>query len=156
MCSRRGFTLIELLIVIAILAILAAIVYPLIVDATGDVESVTMAATVRTVRQTIEVHGFSGDTPLSVEGYPNQVDPDWFPRRALPRDVWTHRPLFIQVVHRPKQVTEPNHKTFNLRTDGLPAGHTAWYNAANGSFCAKVPKRGSEDDILEMFRRING
>ncbi len=156
MRSSHGFTLIELLIVIAILAILAAIVYPLAMDATGNVESVTMAATVRTVRERIGLHGSTGDTPLSTEGYPNQVDPDWFPRRALPRDVWTRRPLFIQVVHGPKQATEPNNKTFNLRSDGLAAGHTAWYNAANGSFCVKVPNRGSEDDIREMFLRVNG
>ncbi len=156
MRSSHGFTLIELLIVIAILAILAAIVYPLVVDAIGDVESVTMATTVRTVRERIELHGSTGDTLLSTEGYPNQIDPDWFTRRALPRDVWTHRPLFIQVVQGPKQATEPNNKTFNLRPGGLAAGHTAWYNAANGSFCAKVPNRGSEDEMLERFRRVNG
>ncbi len=156
MRSRRGFTLIELFIAMAIVLVLAAIIYPLLMDVTGDVESVTMAATVRTVRQRIQVHASMGDTPLSTEGYPNQVDPAWFPRLALPRDAWTLRPLFVQVVHGPKTATEPNNKTFNLKPNGLAAGHTAWYNAANGSFCAKVPNRGSEDDMLERFRRVNG
>ena len=156
MRRRRGITLIELLIVMAILAILAAIVQPMILDATGDVESITMAATVRAVRQRIEIHGSSGDTSLSIEGYPNQIVSNWFPRGVLPRDAWTRRPLFIQVVHGPKQATEPNSKTFNVRPDGQAAGHTAWYNAANGSFCVKVPNRGSEDDIQELFHLVNG
>ena len=156
MRRRRGITLIELMIVMAILAILAAIIHPMIMDAAGDVESITMAATVRAVRQRIEIHGSSGDSPLSIEGYPNQIVPNWFPRSALPRDAWTLRPLFIQVVHGPKQATEPNNKTFNLTAGGQAAGHTAWYNAANGSFCAKVPNRGSEDDIQELFHLVNG
>ena len=45
MRSRRGFTLIELFIAMAIVLVLAAIIYPLLMDVTGDVESVTFLET---------------------------------------------------------------------------------------------------------------
>ena len=45
---------------------------------------------------------------------------------------------------------------FNVSPNGQATGHTAWYNAANGSFCVKVPNHGSEDDIQELFHRVNG
>ena len=42
-----------------------------------------------------------------------------------------------------------------MKKDGTAAGHTAWYNAANGSFCAKVPKVGTNDKILATFNVVN-
>jgi hypothetical protein len=96
------------------------------------------------------------DVALSDEGYPEAVDPAWFPGRNLPRDPWTYGPFKIQTVAGPKDASEPNHKTFKLDRNGGFTGHTAWYNKSNGAFCLKVPDRGSEADILELFRLING
>ena len=57
--SRRGFTLIEVLIVMAILLLLAGIVYPLF-DRVGDQARPTiMATTVRQVREQIIYHAGS-------------------------------------------------------------------------------------------------
>ncbi len=155
MRSRRGFTMIETLIVMAILMVIGALVYPQVSDLTSDVPASSMSATVRQIREQINYHAAVGDVPLSFEGFPSTVEEAWF-RRGLPRDAWTHRPLKIQVVHGPKNAGEPNKKSFNVKPDGTAAGHTAWYNAANGSFCALVPRRGSEDEILDTFNLVNG
>ena len=156
MRSRRGFTLIEALIVMAILTILGALVYPKLADLTADVPVSTMSATVRQIREQINYHAAIGDVPLSFEGFPSIVDEVWFAKRDLPPDAWTYEPLKIQVVHGPKNADQPNKKSFNVKPNGTAAGHTAWYNAANGSFCALVPRRGSEDEIRDAFILVNG
>ena len=156
MRRRAGFTLIEVLIVMAILVVLAGITYPMFAGIGESIHQTAVHATVRQVRDLVEYHGALRDVSLSWEGYPDTIDPRWFNGGVLPRDPWTMQPMKIQVVHGPKEATVPNKKTFNIRPDGLPAGHTAWYNAANGSFCAKVPNEGSEEEILELFRLANG
>ncbi len=151
MRNRRGFTLIEILIALAILLVLLAMVYSQLGGMTGVAKTQTMAATVRLVRQQIAFHAAIRDVPLSQEGYPNDIYPEWFAAHRLPPDVWTLGELKVQVVHGPKQARVPNNKTFNSSNS-----HTAWYNAANGSFCVLVPKRGTKDEILEMFLAANG
>ncbi len=155
MRSRRGFTLIEVLIVMSMLLIMAALVYPVYMNVTIDAERAVVRVTVRIVRDKIHLHESIGDVALSPFGYPADVESDWFPGRRLPTDPWTSSELKIQVVEGPKSATEPNHKTFNINPNGKPTGHTAWYNKANGSFCVKVPDRGSEQEILALFRSIN-
>jgi len=156
MRSRAGFTLIEILIVMAILLILSAIIYPQYIELKNDAQGTMLAAAVHQVRQKIQLHASIADVALSKEGYPDEVDPAWFPGRSLPRDPWTYGQLKIQVVAGPKDASEPNNKTFSVKKNGSFTGHTAWYNKSNGAFCMKVPDRGSEDDIYELFRRING
>lgn len=155
MRNRRGFTLIEILIALAILLVLLAMVYSQLGGMIGVAKTQTMAATVRLVRQQIAFHAAIRDVEVSQEGYPNAIDPEWFSDYRLPRSVWAGRPLKVQVVHGAKQARVPNNKTFN--SSGLGSGdHTAWYNAANGSFCVLVPQRGTKDEILEMFLAANG
>ncbi len=156
MRSRAGFTLIEFLIVMAILLILSGIVYPKFAGIKMNTEGRTMAATARQIRNQIQLHASIADVPLSFEGYPAEVDPAWFPGRNLPKDPWTRGEFKVQVVAGPKDASEPNNKTFKIKNDGGFTGHTAWYNKSNGAFCVKVPDRGSEADIQEMFRLING
>lgn len=155
MRCRRGFTMIEVLIGMSILMVLTALVYPRVTVMSDDVPAATMRATVVQVRRQISYHGFLDDVPLSNEGFPNDIKPSWFRCGALPHDAWVLQPLKIQVVHGPKNATEPNKKTFKV-SSGKATGHTAWYNAANGSFVALVPDQGSEDDILELFDYVNG
>ena len=138
------------------LSILGALVYPVYMDVTIDAERAVVTVTVRNVRDKIQLHQSIGDVALSPFGHPDDVESDWFPGRRLPTDPWTSSELKIQVVEGPKNATEPNHKTFRINPKGKPTGHTAWYNKANGSFCMKVPDRGSEQEILELFRSING
>jgi prepilin-type N-terminal cleavage/methylation domain-containing protein len=156
MRKRRGFTLIEFLIAMAIVLVISGIVYPLVAGVGDLAGPASMASTVRQVREKIIYHTVFGDTPMSPEGYPNSVEPRWFVTGEMPHDVWTDQPLWVQVVHGPKNATCPNNESFVVKPDGRPAGHTAWYNAANGSFCVKVPKKGTEDERLELFDRING
>ncbi len=155
MRSRRGFTLIEILIVMSMLSILAALLYPSFTHLAVDAERAMVMVTVRNVRDRIQLHTSIGDVALSLEGHPDDIDSDWFPGRRLPSEPWTSSQLKIQIVNGPKTATEPNNKTFRINPNGKPTGHTAWYNRANGSFCVKVPDRGSEQDILALFREIN-
>ncbi len=153
---RSAFTLIEVLITMSILMVLSALVYASVMSFTEDVPASTMSGTVHQIRQQIYYHASIGDVPMSMEGYPSTVDQTWFNRGMLPADVWTSQPLNVQVVHGPKQSSQPNKKTFNIKPDGTAAGHTAWYNAANGSFVVLVPRRGSEDAMLSTFNTVNG
>ncbi len=155
MRSRRGFTLIETLIVMSMLSILAALIYPSLMYLTVDAERARVMVTVRNVRDKIQLHTSIGDVALSLDGHPEDIDSDWFPGRRLPTDPWTSSELKIQVVNGPKTATEPNNKTFRINPNGTATGHTAWYNKSNGSFCVKVPDRGSEQDILDLFHSIN-
>ncbi len=61
----------------------------------------------------------------------------------------------VQVVHGPKTATEPPQMSFHQKADGSSAGHDAWYNASNGSFCALVPASGSDAEIRGLFDLIN-
>ena len=115
-----------------------------------------MASTVRQVREQIVYRAGLGDGPMSAQGFPNGIEPAWFAARGMPQDVWTNQPLNVQVVHGPKDATAPSNETFVIKPDGRPAGHTAWYNAANGSFCVKVPKKGTPQQQQELFARVNG
>ncbi len=155
MKNRTGFTLIEILIVVVIIAILAGLVIPTIAGLGETARHVSMATTARQIRRQIEFHAAVGDVPISPEGYPDDIDPEWFAANRLPLDVWTLGELKVQVVHGPKEANVPNHKTFQVKNGGA-TGHTAWYNAANGSFCVLVPKRGTDQEILETFLAANG
>lgn len=155
MTKRRGFTLIEVLIAMAIILVLAGIVYPLMADVGDLARPATMAVTVRQVRSKIIHHTGHGDAELSSEGYPNRIEPTWF-ANGMPVDAWTNQPLNVQIVHGNKNATCPNNESFVIKPDGRPAGHTAWYNAANGAFCVKVPRVGTKDERLELFSRVNG
>ena len=140
----------------AILFIILGALYPMVANAGQFAPSYTMAATVRQVREKIQYHAALADVPMSNEGFPNAIDPSWFTRHELPVDAWTQRPLNVRVVHGSKTATAPNNKTFVVKKDGTAAGHTAWYNAANGSFCAFVPKGPHADENLEAFNFVNG
>ena len=156
MSSRRGLTLIEVLIVMAIIMVLAGIVHPLAHRVSDQARPAIMASTVKQVREQITYHTGLGDVPMSAEGFPNSIEPAWFTAGLMPQDVWTRQPLGVQVVHGSKSATAPAQVTFVIRPDGRPAGHTAWYNAANGAFCARVPKRGTPPEQQALFAEING
>ncbi len=156
MRKRSAFTIIEILIVSAILIVIAGIVYPLVAEIPRKVQTTTMTGVVRLIRQKILYHAAVGDVPLSMEGYPNTIDPAWFRNGQLPQDVWTKRPLKIQTVHGSKDRTIPNDKTFKLPRSNGVGEHTAWYNAATGAFVALVPNIGAEAEMREMFNLVNG
>ena len=155
MRQRSAFTFIEVMIVVAILAILAGIVYPMVIGL-GDAASATvMKATVRHIRQKIALHSALGDVPMTREGFPKDIHPDWFNSGHIPLHAWTGRPMKLQVVNGGKTAPEPNNQSYIVQPDGDAAGHTAWYNASNGSFCALVPKIGTAAEIRGLFNLVN-
>jgi prepilin-type N-terminal cleavage/methylation domain-containing protein len=155
MRQRSAFTFIEVMIALAIVGILVGILYPMVVDLEDVSQARVMQATVRHIRDKIELHTALRDGPVSPEGYPSGVTAQWFPTGHVPLHSWTGQPMDIQVVHGPKTATEPNHKSFNQKADGSSAGHDAWYNASNGAFCALVPTKGSDAEVRGMFDLIN-
>ncbi|MHC5022324.1 MAG: competence type IV pilus major pilin ComGC [Planctomycetota bacterium] len=65
--ARRAFTFIELLIVVGLLGILAAIVVPRFVDASGEATESAIKQELKTVRTQIELYRFKhGQFPLAV------------------------------------------------------------------------------------------
>jgi hypothetical protein len=139
----------------AIVMVLAGIVYPHYSDIGDLTRPSAMAVTVRQVRTKIFHHTGLGETQLSQDGFPNSIEPSWF-SNGMPVDVWTNQPLNVQVVHGGKDAVYPNNESFVIKPDGRPAGHTAWYNAANGAFCVLVPMQGTKDERQELFSRVNG
>ena len=156
MRRRSAFTLIDTLIALAIMSILATIVYPQMADATDLGADTGMSALVAQIRHMIAYHAAVRDVPVSREGLPNQISPSWFRMGRLPDDGWTHSALEIQTVHGGKSKKYPNQKSFVVRPDGRAAGHTAWYNASNGSFCVLVPRIGTDAQIEAAFNAVNG
>lgn len=154
--ARRGFTLIELFIAMAAMVVMSALVYPKVVELDQTTRPVAMRSSVDNVRNRIEYHRHMRDVDLSSDGYPQEIDPHWFVGGRLPTDVWTRRPLDIQVVSGSKTATVPSSKSFNVKKDGTASGHTAWYNKSNGSFCVMVPKRGTDEEVEALFDAANG
>ena len=157
MRQRSAFTFIEIMITLAILGILAAIFYPMVVDLGVISSARVMQATVRHVREKISLHAVI-DPPdeRTREGYPRDIKDEWFSSGRLPLHSWTRKPMKVQIVNGPKTARIPNNYTYQVRPDGTSAGHDAWYNAANGSFCAFVPHNGTDAEIRGMFNLING
>ena len=145
----RGYTLIEVLITMAIMAVVSGLVYPQLNDLINVAPATTMAYTARQIRQQIDFHGQVGDCDVNEHGFPEDIDPMWFPMGRLPSDPWTHRPLKVQVVS--SNQDEPNNRTFNIKSNS----HTAWYSTRTGSFVIMVPDVGSEDEINELYQMIN-
>jgi general secretion pathway protein G len=101
--TRKAFTLIELLVVILILAILAALIVPNIVNRTGDAKEAKVRSDLSTLAG--ELQRFRLDTgryPTTEEGLPAltaaPADADgWkgpYLRKALPLDPWKNEYVY--------------------------------------------------------------
>ncbi len=64
MRSRAGFTLIEILIVMAILLILSAIIYPQYIGLKNDAQGTMLATAVHQVSEKIQFHASIADVTL--------------------------------------------------------------------------------------------
>lgn len=140
------------MIVIAILGILAAVVVPMM-GSTNDMARVeAMASNVNHVRTLVLAHAGSGDVPLSLGGYPTTIDPAWFRGGKLPTHAWTDHPIVVEVVNAAATIVYPAVKAFDPSVRGA---FTAWYNASNGKFCARVPAKPTDAETLEIFNQSN-
>lgn len=78
---RKGFTLIEMLIVVAIIAVLVAIIMPVVGNTTVKAKAATDAANLRVVYAELNIHVLSGEMEipeiLSAVSEPNsKIDPE--------------------------------------------------------------------------------
>ncbi len=150
---RSGFTLLEILAVVTILGILAGVVMPQFLSASGDAKLAASAATVNLIRKKIEYHAARGDVVLSAGGYPAEIDPGWFGSGLLPKHAWTGKPMILKVKDKPPDEVYPEDKTFDLTEADKK---NTWYNTTNGAFCVLVPESlGDDAEIIEAFNLAN-
>ena len=79
--NRKGFTLIEMLVVIAIIAILVAVVIPVMGNSTQKARAATDAANLRAVYAELNIHVLNGDKTVQdvIDSAPDptsRMDPD--------------------------------------------------------------------------------
>lgn len=153
-CRRtlRGMTLVEVLIVIVVLGILAAIVFPKYSSIEAEARAKSAASNVRRVRDLIQVHRHSGLYPLNEQGNPTQIHAEWFRGTGIPEHAWTSRPMRIQNVAAGADAIYPQEKTFDVNDANAV---NAWYNLDNGRFCILVPPRARDADTLALFNLAN-
>lgn len=146
-----GFTLVELLIIVVILGILAAMVFPPYSSLVAESQAKSAASNVQRVRELIEIHSNSGDYPLSIGGYPDDIYAAWFNRDVLPESPWMGEELNIAVVAAGPDIY-PLAKTFD---DSDSSADNAWYNTDNGAFCVLVPPQNNDAETLALFEVAN-
>lgn len=98
MKNKKGFTLIEMLVVIAIIAILVAVVIPVVGNSTEKAKAATDAANLRAVYAELNIHVLNGDKTIeeildAASNPTSKYDPD-----AVIRAVFD-APGFIQVYY---------------------------------------------------------
>jgi general secretion pathway protein G len=129
-CSERGFTLIEILVVIAVIAILASVVSPLVFQNVGDARHAAARAQVEIFAMALDAYRLDNDYyPSSDQGLealrsePRGAPParNWrgpYLRRAIPVDPWG-RPY---VYESPGTVNPASYDLVTYGRDGLAGG----------------------------------
>jgi prepilin-type N-terminal cleavage/methylation domain-containing protein len=145
-------TFIELMIVVSILGIMAAILYPIIGSTGDEARCETLANNVAHVRSLLVVHASLGDVARSSSGYPLTIDNAWFKSGRMPEHAFCGMTMNVQIVNGPDALYFPASKTFNPAAVGAI---NAWYNTANGSFCALVPPMNTDAMTLDAFNQVN-
>jgi len=140
------------MIVVVILSLLGVILVANATNFIGLGRAEAMSANVGHIREQISYQAATQGAPLGPSGYPLVVDAAWFPRGTLPRHTWTGGPLLVETVNIDPSAYFPATKTFD---PSAAAAWNAWYNVANGSFCALVQDEGDPAETLEMFNTAN-
>lgn len=148
----RGMTLVELMIVVSMLAILAAVVVPMFGTTSDVARTEAMASNAKSIKGLIIHHAGVRDVPLSVQGYPQTIDGNWFKMGHLPDHSWTNGPIDVEVVSVATNQVYPAVKTFDPKAVGAK---NAWYNTANGRFVVRIPAQSSGAATLQLFNDVN-
>ncbi|MCA9143195.1 MAG: prepilin-type N-terminal cleavage/methylation domain-containing protein [Planctomycetaceae bacterium] len=139
--TAGGFTLVELVVVVLIIAILAAITFPKIINQSTEAQIAASSYLVENVRTKIEEYwAING-------GWPTTVDPAWFQSRRVinPFEPAHPNPLYLD--------NDPN--KYNLQTKYLAPNCSIWYNRANGSFAIRVPRQRTDAETLALYNLVN-
>jgi general secretion pathway protein G len=124
-----GFTLIEILVVIAVVAILASLVSPMVFSNVGDAKTTAGRAQIEIFSLALDAYRLDNDAyPSTSEGLASlrvrpvgDDRPGWrgpYLRRDLPLDPWD-RPY---VYRSPGTVNPESYDLFSLGRDGLEGG----------------------------------
>ncbi len=141
MVSKYGFTLVEVVVVVLIIAILAAVALPTVINKSNEAQIVAASQVVERIRIKLEEY-------KAINGsWPTTVDSDWFhgDRIVNPFDPTHAIPLYI----------DSNPAKFNLQTKYLAPNCSMWYNPTNGSFAVRVPRQSSDAETLALYNLVN-
>ena len=144
--KKPGFTLVEMLIVISVLGILAALVYPYVAVGKEEAQASAASSTLESLRKQISLyHAERGAFPT---GIPN----DWFAGGKKPTNPFSGEQVATVEVETSKDAarTEPADK---IVTAGTPP---IWYNPANGAVRMRVNSQKTAAETVALYNRING
>lgn len=138
---QLGFTLVEVVIVVLIVAILAAVALPTVINRSNEAQIVAASQVVETIRTQIEQY-------KAIHGqWPSTIDTSWFRgnRAVNPFDPTHPIPFYI----------DSNPSKFNLQTKFLSSNCSMWYNRSNGAFAIRVPRQSTNAETLALYNHVN-
>ncbi len=142
--AKKGFTLLELLLVVIILAILAAITVPQVVESSREAQVASAQASLHAIRIKLdEQYQLTGEWPTKIEN-------SWFLGNTPPKSPWKslHRGEAANTfgdadwIHPRTKITQ-NHD------------YPYWYNNLNGSIRIRVPQQGDANTTVAFYNRVN-
>ena len=148
--SRRAL---ESLVVVAVLGAVAWTAFPRLSLGSSRDEAKRMQSTLWQVRNRVELNRFSNLVRINDEGWPMAISPEWFMGDRLPPHPLTDRELLVESTDAGHGFHYPIEKTFDPNN---PDARTLWYNRSNGSIAIRVPRIGTDDEILASFNAVNG
>jgi type II secretory pathway pseudopilin PulG len=148
--SRRAL---ESLVVVAVLGAVAWTAFPRLSLGSSRDEAKRMQSTLWQVRNRVELNRFSNLVRINDEGWPMAISPEWFKAERLPPHPLTDRELIVETTDAGHAMHYPIEKTFDPND---PDARTLWYNRTNGSIAIRVPRVGTDAEMLAAFNAVNG
>lgn len=148
--SRRAL---ESLVVVAVLGAVAWTALPRLSLGSSRDEAKRMQSTLWQVRNRVELNRFSNLIRTNDEGWPMAISPEWFLGERLPHHPITDRELIVETADAGPTMHYPIEKTFDASD---PDARTLWYNRSNGAIAIRVPRTGTDAEILAAFNAVNG
>jgi len=143
----------ESLVVVAVLGAGAWLTVPRLSLASSNDGVKSMQSALWQVRNRVELNRFSALIRTNDEGWPMAISPEWFLGDHLPPHPLTDHELVVETTEAGHGAHYPIEKSFD--PNDLDA-RTLWYNRSNGSIAIRVPRIGTDAEILSAFNAVNG